>query len=150
MARTRPAIGAPRTWPRWSPSGGGGLGEFLDTVVLSEEDAVAPAPTQVLGLTLHAAKGLEFDTVVIVGVEEGLLPHYRHTIPEALVEERRLCYVGMTRARQRLVCSVARMRRLWGDVAFRPPSRFLRESGLDVRPAANPAIATPPMEVTPS
>jgi DNA helicase-2/ATP-dependent DNA helicase PcrA len=135
---------------RWEAEGGGGLGEFLDTVVLSEEDAVAPAPTQVLGLTLHAAKGLEFDTVVIVGVEEGLLPHYRHTIPEALVEERRLCYVGMTRARQRLVCSVARMRRLWGDVAFRPPSRFLRESGLDVRPAANPAIATPIMEVTPS
>jgi DNA helicase-2/ATP-dependent DNA helicase PcrA len=128
---------------RWEADGGAGLGEFLDTVVLSEEDAVAPAPAQVLGLTLHAAKGLEFDTVVIVGVEEGLLPHYRHTLPEALAEERRLCYVGMTRARQRLVCSVARMRRLWGDVAFQPPSRFLRESGLDIRAAANRTTATP-------
>ena len=135
---------------RWEADGGKGLGEFLDTVVLSEEDALAPAATQVLGLTLHAAKGLEFDTVVIVGVEEGLLPHYRHTVPEALVEERRLCYVGMTRARQRLVCSVARMRRLWGDVAFRPPSRFLRESGLDIRPAVAKNIATPTLEVNPS
>jgi len=149
MARTRPAIGAPRTWPRWSPSGGGGLGEFLDTVVLSEEDAVAPAPTHVVGLTLHAAKGLEFDTVVIVGVEEGLLPHYRHTIPETLVEERRLCYVGMTRARQRLVCSVARMRRLWGDVAFRPPSRFLRESGLDIHATPTKRLTIDTLEVTP-
>jgi len=134
----------------WEAETSGGLAEFLDTVVLTEEEAPTSAAADVLGLTLHAAKGLEFDTVVIVGVEEGLLPHYRHTIPEALVEERRLCYVGMTRARQRLVCSVARMRRLWGDVAFRPPSRFLRESGLDVRPAANPAIATPLTEVTPS
>ena len=135
---------------RWEAGGGESLGEFLDTVVLSEDDILAPAATQVLGLTLHAAKGLEFDTVVIVGVEEGLLPHYRHTVPDALVEERRLCYVGMTRARQRLVCSVARMRRLWGDVAFRPPSRFLRESGLDIRSAANRTITTPTMEVTPS
>jgi DNA helicase-2/ATP-dependent DNA helicase PcrA len=137
---------------RWEEEadGGASLGEFLDTVVLSEEDMVAPAATQVLGLTLHAAKGLEFDTVVIVGVEEGLLPHYRHTVPEAIVEERRFCYVGMTRARQRLVCSVARMRRLWGNVVFRPPSRFLRESGLGIRPAANPTITTPTKEVAPS
>ena len=134
---------------RWEAEGGSGLGEFLDTVVLSEEDAVAPAPTHVLGLTLHAAKGLEFDTVVIVGVEEGLLPHYRHTIPETLVEERRLCYVGMTRARQRLVCSVARMRRLWGDVAFRPPSRFLRESGLDIHATPTKRLTIDTLEVTP-
>jgi DNA helicase-2/ATP-dependent DNA helicase PcrA len=132
---------------RWEADGGGSLSEFLDSVVLREDDTVAPVPAQVLGLTLHAAKGLEFDTVVIVGVEEGLLPHYRHTIPDALVEERRLCYVGMTRARQRLVCSVARMRRLWGDVTFRPPSRFLRESGLDIAPTANTILT---MEVSPS
>ncbi len=135
---------------RWEADGGENLGEFLDTVVLSEKDARAPAATQVLGLTLHAAKGLEFDTVVIVGIEEGLLPHYRHTIPEALAEERRLCYVGMTRARQRLVCSVARMRRLWGDVVFRPPSRFLRESGLDIRSAPTRPITITTVEVTPS
>ncbi len=135
---------------QWEADGGGSLGEFLDAVVLSDEDAAASAATQVLGLTLHAAKGLEFDTVVIVGAEEGLLPHYRHTVPEALAEERRLCYVGMTRARERLVLSVARMRRLWGDVLFRPPSRFLREAGLDVQPASPSAITPTPQEVSPS
>jgi DNA helicase-2/ATP-dependent DNA helicase PcrA len=103
----------------------------------------------VLGLTLHAAKGLEFDTVVIVGAEDGLIPHYRHTAVETLAEERRLCYVGMTRAREHLIFSVARMRRLWGDVAFRPPSRFLREAGLTVAPAL-PRGVIAPAEVTPS
>ena len=135
---------------RWDADGGGSLGEFLDTLVLSDDDPGAPAATQVLGLTLHAAKGLEFDTVVIVGAEEGLLPHYRHTVPEALAEERRLCYVGMTRARERLVLSVARMRRLWGEVVVRPPSRFLREAGLDVQPASPSAITPTPQEVSPS
>ena len=135
---------------RWDADGGGSLGEFLDTLVLSDDDPGAPAATQVLGLTLHAAKGLEFDTVVIVGAEEGLLPHYRHTVPEALAEERRLCYVGMTRARERLILSVARMRRLWGDVVFRAPSRFLREAGLDIQPAFPSAITPTPLEVSPS
>jgi DNA helicase-2/ATP-dependent DNA helicase PcrA len=114
---------------RWEAEIDGSLPEFLDTVALTEEDASGTA-AEVLGLTLHAAKGLEFDTVVIVGAEEGLMPHYRHTAAETLAEERRLCYVGMTRARERLIFSVAQMRRLWGDVAFRPPSRFLREAGL--------------------
>jgi DNA helicase-2/ATP-dependent DNA helicase PcrA len=117
---------------RWETETGGSLAEFLDTVVLTEEDTPTETAAEVLGLTLHAAKGLEFDTVVIVGAEEGLLPHYRHTAPETLAEERRLCYVGMTRAREHLIFSVARMRRLWGDVTFRPPSRFLREAGLEV------------------
>ncbi len=135
---------------RWEADGGSSLGEFLDAVVLSDEDVAVPAATHVLGLTLHAAKGLEFDTVVIVGAEEGLLPHYRHTVPEALAEERRLCYVGMTRARERLGLSVARMRRLWGDVVFRPPSRFLREAGLDIQPTSPKAITPTPLEVSPS
>ena len=120
---------------RWEAETGGSLPDFLDTVVLTDDEVPTPAAAQVLGLTLHAAKGLEFDTVVIVGAEDGLMPHYRHTAAETLAEERRLCYVGMTRARERLVFSVARMRRLWGDVAFRPPSRFLREAGLAVAPA---------------
>ena len=119
---------------RWEADTGGSLPEFLDTVVLTEEDAPTETAAEVLGLTLHAAKGLEFDTVVIVGAEEGLMPHYRHTAAETLAEERRLCYVGMTRAREHLIFSVARMRRLWGDVVFRPPSRFLREAGLTVAP----------------
>jgi ATP-dependent DNA helicase UvrD/PcrA len=125
---------------RWEAETAGSLPEFLDTVVLTEEDAPPLAAAEVLGLTLHAAKGLEFETVVIVGAEEGLMPHYRHTAAETLAEERRLCYVGMTRARQQLVFSVARLRRLWGDVAFRPPSRFLRESGLGI-PGMTPRMA---------
>jgi DNA helicase-2/ATP-dependent DNA helicase PcrA len=128
---------------RWEAEAGGGLPEFLDTVVLSEEGAPAGTTPEILGLTLHAAKGLEFDTVVIVGAEDGLIPHYRHTAAETLAEERRLCYVGMTRARERLVFSVARMRRLWGDVAFRPTSRVLREAGLTVVPASPRATPTP-------
>ena len=87
--------------------------------------------------------------MVIVGAEEGLIPHYRHTAAETLAEERRLCYVGMTRARHQLVFSVARMRRLWGDVAFRPPSRFLREAGLTVAPVM-PHGAVVPAGVAPS
>jgi DNA helicase-2/ATP-dependent DNA helicase PcrA len=121
---------------RWEAETGGSLPEFLDTVVLTEEEAPTGTAVEVLALTLHAAKGLEFDTVVIVGTEEGLLPHYRHTAAETLAEERRLCYVGMTRAREHLIFSVARMRRLWGDVTFRPPSRFLREAGLAVQPGS--------------
>jgi DNA helicase-2/ATP-dependent DNA helicase PcrA len=117
--------------------------------VLTDADAATSAAVDVLGLTLHAAKGLEFDTVVIVGAEDGLIPHYRHTAAETLAEERRLCYVGMTRARQQLIFSVARMRRLWGDIAFRPPSRFLREAGLTVVPALPRGIVAPG-EVTPS
>jgi DNA helicase-2/ATP-dependent DNA helicase PcrA len=134
---------------RWEAETGGSLAEFLDTVVLTEEDAATSAAVDVLGLTLHAAKGLEFDTVVIVGAEDGLIPHYRHMAAETLAEERRLCYVGMTRARQHLIFSVARMRRLWGDVAFRPPSRFLREAGLTVVPAL-PRGVVAPAEATPS
>jgi superfamily I DNA/RNA helicase len=128
---------------RWEAETGGSLPEFLDTVVLTEEDAPTGTAVEVLGLTLHAAKGLEFHTVVIVGAEEGLLPHYRHTAAETLAEERRLCYVGMTRAREHLIFSVARMRRLWGDVAFRPPSRFLREAGLTVAPGMSGGAVAP-------
>jgi superfamily I DNA/RNA helicase len=134
---------------RWEVETPGGLAEFLDAVVLTDEDPGTSGTVDVLGLTLHAAKGLEFDTVVIVGAEDGLIPHYRHTAAETLAEERRLCYVGMTRARQHLIFSVARMRRLWGDVAFRPPSRFLREAGLAVAPVS-PRGAGTPAEVSPS
>jgi superfamily I DNA/RNA helicase len=134
---------------RWEAETGRGLPEFLDTVVLTEADAPTGTTTEILGLTLHAAKGLEFDTVVIVGAEEGLMPHYRHTAAETLGEERRLCYVGMTRAREHLIFSVARMRRLWGDVAFRPPSRFLQEAGLTVAPVM-PRGSVTPTGVTPA
>ena len=79
-------------------------------------------------MTLHAAKGLEFPVVFLTGLEEGLFPHQRSIDePEGLEEERRLCYVGMTRARQQLVLSYAEIRRLHGSERFSPASRFVRE-----------------------
>jgi DNA helicase-2/ATP-dependent DNA helicase PcrA len=79
-------------------------------------------------MTLHAAKGLEFPTVVLAGLEEGLFPHPRSVqSDEDLEEERRLCYVGMTRARARLVLTSAARRRVFGDYQATDPSRFLDE-----------------------
>lgn len=79
-------------------------------------------------MTLHAAKGLEFSNVFLVGLEEGLFPHQRSsTDPNQLEEERRLCYVGVTRARKRLTLSHAESRRLHGADFYPQPSRFLRE-----------------------
>jgi DNA helicase-2/ATP-dependent DNA helicase PcrA len=79
-------------------------------------------------MTLHNAKGLEFQCVIIAGLEEGLFPHFNSLdSPEALEEERRLFYVGMTRARKRLFCSYANMRRRMGMIEGGTPSRFLYE-----------------------
>jgi DNA helicase-2/ATP-dependent DNA helicase PcrA len=79
-------------------------------------------------MTMHAAKGLEFPTVVIAGLEEGLFPHSRATEEEEdIEEERRLCYVAMTRARARLVLTGAARRRVFGEYQATQPSRFLDE-----------------------
>jgi DNA helicase-2/ATP-dependent DNA helicase PcrA len=79
-------------------------------------------------MTLHSAKGLEFPLVFLCGLEEGLFPHQRSAEdPDKLEEERRLCYVGMTRAKQQLVITHAESRRLHGQDYYPPPSRFLRE-----------------------
>ncbi len=82
-------------------------------------------------MTMHAAKGLEFDAVFITGMEEEIFPSRRATKPEAseeeMSEERRLCYVGFTRARRRLFCSLAQSRALFGELRFNAPSRFLAE-----------------------
>ena len=105
-----------------------GLREFLDrTFLLGDADSIRDdAP--VLLMTLHAAKGLEFDTVFLVGMEEGLIPHMR-AVQDAsqMEEERRLCYVGMTRARNRLILTRARERSYFGDRRVTLPSRFLSE-----------------------
>jgi DNA helicase-2/ATP-dependent DNA helicase PcrA len=105
-----------------------GLREFLDrTFLLADADSIRD-DTPVLMMTLHAAKGLEFDTVFLVGMEEGLIPHLRAVHdPGQMEEERRLCYVGMTRARNRLILTRARERSYFGDRRVTLPSRFLSE-----------------------
>ena len=106
------------------------LGGFVDQLsLLSETDEEAGARTaRVWMMTMHAAKGLEFPVVIIAGLEEGLFPHSRAFEDEGeLEEERRLCYVGMTRARQRLVLTGAARRRTFGEYKATNPSRFLDE-----------------------
>ena len=105
-----------------------GLPGFLDqTALVSEVDQLGDDAPVVL-LTFHAAKGLEFESVFLVGLEEGLMPHSRTlTGDEALEEERRLCYVGMTRAMERLSLSHAQSRQVFGQRRLAEPSRFLDE-----------------------
>jgi DNA helicase-2/ATP-dependent DNA helicase PcrA len=84
-------------------------------------------------MTLHSAKGLEFNTVVLAGLEEGLFPHSRSRDDEAeLEEERRLCYVGITRARKQLVLTSAARRRVFGEYQSTEPSRFIDEVPADL------------------
>src|SRR5437879_13910873 len=80
-------------------------------------------------MTMHNAKGLEFDVVFMVGMEDGVFPHYRSMTDSAeLEEERRLAYVGITRARKRLYLTHAWSRSLFGGSNFNPPSRFLSDT----------------------
>jgi DNA helicase-2/ATP-dependent DNA helicase PcrA len=101
---------------------------FLDSVALmSDVDELKEAEARVTLMTLHSAKGLEFPVVFLTGLEEGVFPHARSMgDPEEIEEERRLCYVGLTRARERLYLSYAVHRRIHG-YGVGEPSRFLRE-----------------------
>lgn len=105
------------------------MDQFLSHAALeSGENQSEPATDCVQLMTLHAAKGLEFDLVFLVGLEEGLFPSLQSMEDLArLEEERRLCYVGITRAKQRLVLSYAESRRLYGKETYPRPSRFIRE-----------------------
>jgi DNA helicase-2/ATP-dependent DNA helicase PcrA len=106
------------------------LGDFLDHAALVSDVDQYDASQQITLMTLHAAKGLEFPLVALVGLEEGLFPHSRTLLaPDEIEEERRLCYVGMTRAMDTLVITRARYRRRWGTDMPEPstPSRFLEE-----------------------
>ena len=110
----------------------GGLRGFLqDVALVGETDGMADGQGQITLMTLHAAKGLEFPHVFIIGLEEELLPHYRALTEsegdEGLEEERRLLYVGMTRARERLFLTHAACRLHFGQESTRIASRFLEE-----------------------
>ncbi|MEQ1664271.1 MAG: UvrD-helicase domain-containing protein [Bdellovibrionales bacterium] len=110
-------------------SGEATIHAFLEEMALlsdaDKKDEVADAVTL---MTFHLSKGLEFKNVFMVGLEEGLFPSGRSLEdPDQLEEERRICYVGMTRARENLFMSLAKSRRVWGQEEFRPPSRFLSE-----------------------
>ncbi|MCK6446802.1 MAG: UvrD-helicase domain-containing protein [Planctomycetes bacterium] len=107
-------------------------GFLQDIALVSDVDGLAEGAAKVSLMTLHAAKGLEFPFVFIAGLEEELLPHSRAVSesdePElAIEEERRLFYVGMTRAQERLVLTLAKVRRHFGQTAWCEPSRFLGE-----------------------
>ncbi len=107
-----------------------GLAAFLESVTLvSEQDQLEDADEgTVTFMTLHNAKGLEYPIVFIIGMEDGVFPHVRSLDdPRELEEERRLCYVGITRAEERLYLTHATHRTLWGGVSYNPPSRFLNE-----------------------
>jgi ATP-dependent DNA helicase UvrD/PcrA len=104
------------------------LEEFLAQIrLLSEQDNLRDAESLATLMSLHNAKGLEYDAVIIIGCEEGVFPHSRSLEEGNLEEERRLCYVGVTRARERLWLSFARRRSLHGSSAWNLPSRFLGE-----------------------
>ena len=131
----------------YGPSGDGnadGLSAFLERVSLvSDVDAYEQSEDSLTLITLHQAKGLEFPVVMMAGMEEGLLPHSRSmdTLAE-IEEERRLCYVGMTRAKERLYLLRAFRRRYPSSGGVSLPSRFLEELPEDL--LASPALDRPP------
>ncbi|MDE0135330.1 MAG: UvrD-helicase domain-containing protein [Acidimicrobiaceae bacterium] len=107
--------------------------EFLEQVSLVSDVDEMSGSSQVSLMTLHAAKGLEFDVVFVTGLEEGVFPHYRtFTDPLELEEERRLAYVGITRARRRLYLTHAWSRMLHGQTSYNPLSRFVEEIPADM------------------
>ena len=105
------------------------LAGFLEKITLASDiDSMEDKSDVVTMMTLHSAKGLEFPIVFMVGIEEGLLPHQRSYDSKAeLEEERRLCYVGITRAQEHVYLTYARSRRLYRDIDYRIPSRFIEE-----------------------
>ena len=104
------------------------LAEFLQEISLfSDSDTLAEERSDVTLMTLHNAKGLEYRAVFIIGVEEGIFPHSRSIEEQGIEEERRLCYVGMTRAMERLTLTHAASRSLYGRHDANLPSRFLDE-----------------------
>lgn len=105
------------------------LGEFLQQVALvSDLDAMEDETNNITMMTLHSAKGLEFPTVFIAGMDEGIFPSQRTLqVPSEVEEERRLMYVGVTRAEEKLYLISAKRRQTWGEFKYYNPSRFMQE-----------------------
>ncbi len=118
---------------RGEEEGAGTLAEFLEKVALVADSDQIPDEDEdgsgvITLMTLHTAKGLEFPVVFLTGLEDGVFPHMRALgQTKELEEERRLAYVGITRARERLYLTRAAMRSAWGQPSYNPPSRFLEE-----------------------
>jgi DNA helicase-2/ATP-dependent DNA helicase PcrA len=122
------------------------LGGFVDRLsLLSEADEESGSRNaRVWLMTMHAAKGLEFPVVIVAGLEEGLFPHSRSSEEEEEIEEeRRLCYVGMTRAQSHLVLTSAARRRVFGEYQPTQPSRFLDEIPAELLERIAPAHVSP-------
>ena len=114
----------------WEDADEPSLDGFLEEVALvADIDSMDESEDRVILMTLHAAKGLEFPRVYLTGMEEGLFPSMMamQENPESLEEERRLCYVGITRAEQELMLTAARQRMIKGETRYEKPSRFLQE-----------------------
>jgi DNA helicase-2/ATP-dependent DNA helicase PcrA len=125
------------------------LGGFVDRLsLLSDVDEEQGArDARVWLMTLHSAKGLEFPVVIMAGLEEGLFPHSRSSDDvEELEEERRLCYVGMTRARARLVLTGAARRRIFGEYQSSEPSRFIEEVPAELVDRVAPSVSSSPYQ----
>ncbi len=120
------------------------LNDFLaDTALVSDIDTLDTEKDGVTLLTLHAAKGLEFPVVFITGLEDGLLPHSRSfSEPDAMAEERRLLYVGVTRAKDHLYLTYAFRRSLWGESVPGIPSRFLGDIPPELTEGLSPRLQT--------
>jgi DNA helicase-2/ATP-dependent DNA helicase PcrA len=119
------------------------LPEFLEETALISSADSASGDNKVTLMTLHAAKGLEFPVVFMVGMEEGVFPHSRvyDAGPAELEEERRLCYVGLTRAREELHLTYARARLQFGQRSYNPVSRFIADMGNQVAAIDEPTYS---------
>jgi len=141
-------VGVAREFSERSPDGG--VAEFMEQVSLVADADQVPGEGEgvVTLMTLHAAKGLEYPVVFLTGLEDGVFPHLRTLGDEReLQEERRLAYVGITRARERLHLSRAHLRSAWGQTSYNPPSRFLDEipeALVDWRRSESSVSAAPP------
>ena len=110
------------------PEDADALEEFLAGISLVSDQDSIDEENSVLLMTIHSAKGLEFPLVFLVGMEEGIFPSYRSALDETeLEEERRLCYVAITRAKDRLYITWSKYRTLYGKTDYNPPSRFIKE-----------------------